>query len=97
MAKNVILMLGLLLLAMVVLTPSKIAATRDYPEISSNFKAEISKSNDEGSGEIGGVKQEIPKGCYRCCIAKFCYICFCKKHPPPPSIANELLNNNNNL
>ncbi|KAL1361237.1 hypothetical protein HN51_068152 [Arachis hypogaea] len=63
MAKNVILMLGLLLLAMVVLTPSKIAATRDYPEISSNFKAEISKSNDnevEGSGEIGGVKLDVP-------------------------------------
>ncbi|KAL4323021.1 hypothetical protein HN51_068153 [Arachis hypogaea] len=89
-SKYALVILGLL--AMIVLVPSKMTAARDFA-----MKAEISKSNDEGSGEIGGVKQEIPKGCYRCCIAKFCYICFCKKHPPPPSIANELLNNNNNL
>ncbi|XP_015962891.2 uncharacterized protein LOC107486840 [Arachis duranensis] len=93
MAKNVIFMLGLLLLAMVVLSPSKIAATRDYPEISSNSKAEISKSNDnedEGSGEIGGVKLDIPPGCRVCCdYRNFCKICFCKIPPPAPSIATE--------
>ncbi|XP_016196848.1 uncharacterized protein LOC107638195 isoform X1 [Arachis ipaensis] len=66
-SKNATLIVGLLLLLVMVvlIIPSKVAAARDFPEIiSSNAKAEkISKSNDnevEGSGEIGGVKLDVP-------------------------------------
>ncbi|KAL4323022.1 hypothetical protein AHAS_Ahas14G0268900 [Arachis hypogaea] len=82
-SKYALVILGLL--AMIALVPSKMTAARDFAV------KEISKSNDneaEGSGEIGGIKLEIPKGCRLCCQGKICYTCFCKK--PPPS-------NNNNL
>ncbi|KAL1341760.1 hypothetical protein HN51_028285 [Arachis hypogaea] len=87
-SKNAILILGLLLLAMVVLIPSKIATARDFPEkISSNSKAvlEISNfSNDnevESSGGGRGVDQ-LPKGCHHCCprVPRFCTVC-CNKPP----------------
>ncbi|KAL1361236.1 hypothetical protein HN51_068151 [Arachis hypogaea] len=69
-SKNATLIVGLLLLLVMVvlIIPSKVAAARDFPEIiSSNAKAEkISKSNNdnevEGSDGGAGVDQH-PKHC----------------------------------
>ncbi|KAL1360271.1 hypothetical protein HN51_005631 [Arachis hypogaea] len=71
MAKNTIHILGLLLLAMVVLNPSKVAATRNYPEISSNSKAEKWERND---GSLYKIEKEA---CVKLCCSAWGWACIC--------------------